>query len=100
MEFNFRTWHFKQLLDLLPDDIQNLAQTTFELFREDATHPSLRLHQLGDTKRGRHQAGSISVSISRRYRAIYVVRKDGDDTVNLWYWIGSHSDYNSFTGRK
>lgn len=37
----------------------------------------------------------MSVSITMQYRAIYVV--DGD--TNVWYWIGSHSDYNNFIGK-
>jgi hypothetical protein len=39
--------------------------------------------------------GSRSVAITRRYRAIYVV--DGD--TNVWYWCGSHEDYNNFVGK-
>ena len=30
------------------------------------------------------------------YRAIYFVEGD----TNVRYWIGSHSDYNNFVGRK
>ena len=39
---------------------------------------------------------SISVSVTIGYRAIYVVRNNG----NVWYWIGTHADYDKFTGRK
>ena len=53
-------------------------------------------HELADNKRGRHRRNSFSVSITLRYRAIYTV--DGD--ANVWYWIGSHSDYKVFTGKK
>ena len=45
---------------------------------------------------GQHEAGSVSVSITRQYRAIYV--RQGE--VNVWYWIGTHADYDTFTGRK
>jgi hypothetical protein len=31
-----------------------------------------------------------------QYRAIYVV--DGD--INVWYWIGSHADYDRFIGSR
>jgi hypothetical protein len=73
-----------------------LAVAAFELFLEDPSHPSLRHHPLGDNKKGQHKSGSFSVSITLRYRAIYT--KDGD--TNVWYWIGSHSDYNAFIGSK
>lgn len=48
------------------------------------------------TKKGRHGDGSRSVSITQKYRAIYVP----EHGVNVWYWIGSHNDYESFIGRK
>jgi hypothetical protein len=31
-----------------------------------------------------------------KYRAIYVV----DGETNVWYWIGSHANYDTFTGGK
>ena len=31
-----------------------------------------------------------------RYRAVYIV--DGD--ANVWYWVGTHADYDRFTGGK
>jgi hypothetical protein len=31
-----------------------------------------------------------------KYRAIYVV----EGGLNLWYWIGSHNDYENFIGKK
>jgi hypothetical protein len=30
-----------------------------------------------------------------QYRAIYVL---GDDGVNVWYWIGTHADFDVFAG--
>jgi hypothetical protein len=46
--------------------------------------------------KGRHQAGSWSVAVTMKYRAIYVPVGG----VNVWYWIGTHNDYESFIGRK
>jgi len=80
----------------LPDRIQKAAKTAYALFQKDPSHPSLNHHALNDTKKGQHQKGSYAVSVTARYRAIYV--KDG--STNIWYWIGSHEDYNSFTGKK
>lgn len=56
----------------------------------------MRHHALDDSDRGSHHAGSYSVSITRRYRAVYVI----EEGVNLWYWIGSHADYDRLTGKK
>jgi hypothetical protein len=56
--------------------------------------PLPRRHELKDSKKSRHEADSYSISISKGYRVIYVPR----DGVNVWYWIGSHADYDAFTG--
>lgn len=93
---NVRTREYKKLLAGLPLHIQQLAEGAFQLFEAHPQHPSLRHHALTSTGRGRHRAQSFSVSISNRYRAIYVV----DGGTNVWYWVGSHEDYNTFTGKK
>lgn len=92
---NRRAKSFRVLFDDLPDEIRKLAQAKFKLFLENPGHPSLRLHELKDNDRGQHRKCSISVSLSSQYRAIYVV--DGD--TNVWYWIGTHAQYNHFTGK-
>jgi hypothetical protein len=68
----------------------------YRQFLRNPDEPSLRRHELKKSRRGQHREGSISVSVTLRYRAIYVI--DGD--TNVWYWIGSHSDYNRFVGGK
>lgn len=93
---NVRTVAFKRQQAQLPDVIRQLADGAFQQFREDPLHPSLRRHALNDNKRGQHRTGSYSVSVTMKYRAIYV--RDGD--TNVWYWIGSHADYDTFTGAK
>jgi mRNA-degrading endonuclease YafQ of YafQ-DinJ toxin-antitoxin module len=80
----------------LPQHIQKLAEAAYQLFRQDPHHPSLRLHPLQDNDKGRHRKGSFSVSITMKYRAIYAV----DDDTNVWYWIGTHNDYENFIGKK
>lgn len=91
-----RTAGFREQLSRLPEPIQELAEAAFRLFVENPSHPSLRHHALRDSDRSRHRAGSFSVSITMRYRAVYV--RDGD--TNVWYWIGSHADYDTFTGAR
>jgi hypothetical protein len=80
----------------LPAQHQQAATAAFGSFLQNPQHPALRSHALKPTRSGQHWPGSISVSISRGYRAIYAVRNG----VNIWYWIGSHADYDTFTGRK
>ncbi len=93
---NVRTAQFRAQYGRLPERIRALAVAAYAKFRQDPTHPSLRLHELEDMARGRHRRGSKSVSVSMQYRAIYV--EDRGD--NVWYWIGTHADYDAFTGRK
>lgn len=93
---NCRTWQFKELFERLPSNIQRLAEDAFKEFHRDPYSPVLRNHPLDDLKKGRHEPGSRAVWINRQYRAIYVIV----DSVNIWYWCGSHSDYDTFTGKK
>ncbi len=93
---NVRIKNCKNQLAKLGKRIVSLADEAFLTFVNNPEAPVLHNHPLGDTHRGRHRKGSRAVSVTFRYRAIYVV--DGD--TNVWYWIGSHEDYNIFTGRK
>ncbi|MFO0966644.1 MAG: hypothetical protein U0793_13815 [Gemmataceae bacterium] len=80
----------------LPRQVQGLAQEAFSLYAENPQHPSLRHHRLKDTKKGSHKEGSSSISITHRYRAIYYQ----DGRTRVWYWIGSHNDFDTFVGGK
>lgn len=93
---NVRTVGYKRMESELPKPIQELARAAYRLFLNSPSHPSLRHHQLKDTKQGRHHKGSCSVSIGYQYRAIYVP----DGATNVWYWIGTHQGYNNFVGLK
>jgi hypothetical protein len=86
---------FKRLLARLPAEVQAATAAAFTLFQSDPFHPALANHELVDTKKGRHRKASRSIAVTRRYRAIYVV----DGPTNVWYWIGSHEDYNNFVGK-
>ncbi|GAC1342242.1 MAG: hypothetical protein NVSMB14_07030 [Isosphaeraceae bacterium] len=93
---NVRTADFKLQYDRLPVRIQRLAVAAYRRFLNDPGHSSLRLHTLDDNNRGRHRKGSRSVSITMQYRAIFVE----DEDTNTWYWIGTHAEYDAFTGKK
>jgi len=84
------------MLSKIPANIQKIADTAFGKFLENPLEPCLENHPLADCHTGRHRKNSRAVSITARFRAIYVVEGD----TNVWYWIGSHEDYNNFTGLK
>lgn len=91
---NRTTRSFREQFFRFPAHVQQLTRDASRLFDCDPDHPSLRRHRLIDKKSGKHAPDSISVSITMQYRAIYV----SADGMNVWYWIGTHAQYNSFTG--
>ena len=93
---NVRTADFKDMESRLPPEIRDLAKLAFSQFVENPAYPSLCLKQLADDGRGRHRRPSWSVRINKKYRAIFTI--DGER--NVWYWIGSHNDYDSLVGRR
>jgi len=67
----------------LPREIREQARKAYRLFKQDPQHPSLRFKPV-------HPSQPIySVRISRGYRAIGIRT---DDEI-VWFWIGSHADY-------
>jgi len=75
---------FWDRFDKLPADIQALALEKFRLWKRDPFHPSMHFKPL---------TGNVwSVRIGNSYRA--VARRDGD--LAVWFWIGTHEEYNNF----
>ena len=83
---------FRDQYEKLPSKIQALTRTACELFDKNPCHRSLRLHQLVESGRSNALTNSFSVSITMQYRAIYVI----DGGKNVWYWIGTHAEYDRF----
>lgn len=88
---------FLELYANLDDSIKKATRDSCIIFNRDPATPSLRHKKLENSKHGSHMDDSYSVSITMQYRAIYVQQKDG---TNLWYWIGTHNDYENFIGKK
>lgn len=74
------TTRFWDCYSSLPSPIQHLADTNFELLKQNPRHPSLHFKQIGQF---------WSVRIGLRYRALGIPVCDGV----VWFWIGTHSDY-------
>ncbi|MDB5627957.1 MAG: hypothetical protein JWQ51_297 [Tardiphaga sp.] len=66
----------------LPNDVQKLADKNFALLKHDPDHPSLHLKKVGRY---------FSARVGLRYRALAVPIDGGV----LWFWIGSHADYDA-----
>ena len=71
--------------DGLPTPIKQLADAQFVLLKSDPRHPSLHFKKVGRY---------WSVRVGLRYRAL-AVEVDGG---YLWFWIGSHTDYDRLIG--
>jgi hypothetical protein len=69
----------------LPADVRKLADKNFELLKADPRHPSLRFKKIGKYR---------SVRVGLHYRALAVEISEG----LVWFWIGSHSDYDRLLG--
>jgi hypothetical protein len=67
----------------LPSEIQDAARKAYRLFQESSRHPSLQFKKVHD------QEPLYSVRVTLGYRALGLVQ--GDEIV--WFWIGSHADY-------
>ncbi len=64
----------------LPEEIQQLADKNYALLKQNPLHPSLHFKKIGRFR---------SVRVGRKYRALAVEAADG----LLWFWIGSHAEY-------
>ena len=77
-----RFWrHYHQL----PEDVQELADKSYELLRADPRHPSLHFKKVGKTKQ------LWSVRVGAHYRALAMERAEGI----VWFWIGTHAEYDT-----
>lgn len=77
------TVKFRKAFADLPSSAQEQAREAYRQFKQDLWHSSLRFKQV-------HQELPIySARVGKNYRA--VGQRDGDSIV--WFWIGTHADY-------
>lgn len=73
----------------LPERVKRRARKAYELFEKNPMHPSLRFKKV-------HSSRSIySVRITRDYRAVGIRKGEA----MIWFWIGSHEDYDRLLDR-
>ena len=76
---------FWALYRTLPSDVRELADKNFKLLRSDSRHPSLHFKKVGKV---------WSARVGSHFRALATEVDDG----YLWFWIGSHADYDGLIG--
>jgi hypothetical protein len=79
------TERFRRAFAALPEHIQQRARLAYRRFRDAPSHPSLRFKQVHATR------PIYSARVGLGYRALAV--RDGDSLV--WFWIGTHADYDT-----
>lgn len=67
----------------LPPRIQRLAQKNYKIWKENPSHPGLQFKLVGK----RSPVYAIRVGVG--WRALGLKR---DDAI-VWFWIGSHAEY-------
>lgn len=79
------TRQFRSNFSRLPENVKERSREAYRRFVENPNHPGLRFKRV-------HTAEPIySVRVSQDYRALGI--KKGDTIV--WFWIGSHADYDA-----
>ena len=69
----------------LPEQVRVLADKQFELLKANPQHPSLHFKRVGRFH---------SARVGAHYRALAVDASDGI----LWFWIGTHAEYDRIAG--
>jgi hypothetical protein len=81
------TEKFWQCFGRLPAEIRALATKQFRLWIREPRHPSIQFKKV---------AAYWSARITDNYRAVGVM---DEDTV-IWFWIGTHDEYERLLNRK
>jgi hypothetical protein len=79
---HFASRAFWEAYDKLPEQIRALADKNYALLKTNPRHPSLQFKKIGRF---------WSVRVGLRYRAL-AAEADND---LVWFWIGSHADYDA-----
>ena len=69
--------------NLLPERIKNLALKNYKLWKQNPYHPSLQFKEI------KNNSNIYSVRIGNGWRVLGI--RDNDEIV--WFWIGTHSEY-------
>jgi hypothetical protein len=77
------TKRFREAFKELPPDVKDQARAAYRLFVSDPYYPSLRFKKVHPTK------PIYSVRINIDYRALGIRH----DEEMVWFWIGSHAEY-------
>ncbi|MGB5632210.1 MAG: hypothetical protein WBM86_05435 [Waterburya sp.] len=81
---------FRKRLNQLPTSVQEQAEKTYDLWREDPYHNSLQF------KRVSQRQPIYSARISLNYRVLGLLEAENHI---YWFWIGAHDEYDELIKR-
>jgi len=84
-----RTKQFRALFAALPESVQQQANEAYRLFQANPSHPGLSFKQVSP------RGPVYSVRVGIHYRALAIRKPD----YFLWFWIGSHAEYDKLLAR-
>ena len=84
------TERFRKALAGLPAHVRAQARVAYRLFQQNPAHPSLQFKHV-------HPSRPIySARVGLGYRALGV----RDEEVVVWFWIGSHAEYDRLISQR
>lgn len=86
---SFTTERFRKLYRELPEPIRRQAREAYRHFSADPYHPGLQFKKVHPSK------PIYSARVNLDYRVLGTL--DNDEIV--WFWIGSHTDYDKLLAR-
>ncbi len=84
------TKSFRDSFRLLPEQVRRTARKNYRLWLQNPRHPSLEYKLVIPSR------NIYSVRVGIDWRALGV--KKSDDTL-VWFWIGSHSEYDTILNK-
>lgn len=83
------TDRFRKAFANLPEEVKEKARKSYNLWKQNNYYPGLHFKQIHNEQ----QIFSVRVGLS--YRALGIRQKD----TLIWFWIGSHQEYNNLISR-
>lgn len=77
---------FIKLFAQLPERVQKTARKNYRLWQQDPNHPSLEFKKINTPK------PIYSVRVGMGWRAVGIKK---DNQTIIWFWIGSHGEYDN-----
>lgn len=86
-----RTREFRDLYDALPPAVQRQADKAYAQFEKDPNHAGLNFKSVG----GDPTWYSARIGIGHR-----ALCRRAKDSTYVWFWIGTHADYDKMLKRR